>query len=57
MMDSFNLEQQEINLIRQALLKANNSRTNAAKLLGIDRMALVRKIQKYGIVIDADAQK
>jgi DNA-binding NtrC family response regulator len=57
MMDSFNLEQQEINLIRQALLKANNNRTNAAKLLGIDRMALVRKIQKYGIVIDADAQK
>ncbi|MGC9151337.1 MAG: sigma-54-dependent transcriptional regulator [Microbacter sp.] len=55
--ETFNLEQHEMNLIRQALLKSNNSRTGAAKLLGIDRMALVRKIQKYGIVIDADAQK
>lgn len=55
--DQFNLEQHEIDLIRLALLKSNNSRTVAAKLLGIDRMALVRKIQKYGIVIDTDAQK
>lgn len=48
--DTFNLETHEAELIRAALKDANYNRVAAAKLLGIDRMALVRKMQKYMIV-------
>ncbi len=53
---NLNLEAHEEELIRAALLKTNNSQTAAAKLLGIERMALVRKMQKYQIT-NKDAQK
>ena len=54
--DDLNLKAHEANLIRIALRKANFSKTTAAKLLGIERMALVRKMQKYNINMK-DAQK
>lgn len=48
-----NLEVHEAELIRRALRNANFSQTGAAKLLGIERMTLVRKMQKYNITTDA----
>ena len=54
--DDLNLEAHEADLIRAALRHANYSQTAAAKLLGIERMALVRKMQKYQIT-NKDAQK
>jgi DNA-binding NtrC family response regulator len=56
MADDLNLEVHEAELIREALRKANYSQTAAAKLLGIERMALVRKMQKYQIT-NKDALK
>jgi transcriptional regulator with PAS, ATPase and Fis domain len=47
--ENLNLEVHEAELIRVALKNTNYSQTAAAKLLGIERMALVRKMQKYNI--------
>lgn len=46
-----NLEENEILLIQQALQKCNNNVNAAAKALGIQRMALTRRMQKYNIEI------
>ena len=35
--------------LRQALEQCNGSRTRAARLLGMDRSTLWRKMQKYGM--------
>ena len=43
------LEQVEIDLIRQALDRTNGNRTRSAKLLGISRDTLLYRMQKYGI--------
>lgn len=43
------LEQMEIDFIRQALQRANGNRTRTAKLLGLTRDQLNYRIQKYGI--------
>ena len=43
------LEVTEINLIRQALTKANGVVARAAKLLRMRRTTLVEKMRKYGI--------
>jgi DNA-binding NtrC family response regulator len=44
-----NLEENEAELIRIALQTNNNNQIAAANVLGIQRMALARKIQKYNI--------
>jgi len=46
-----NLEENEAELIRLALHNCNNNRNAAANALGIQRMALARKMQKYNISI------
>jgi DNA-binding NtrC family response regulator len=52
--ETLNLEATEAELIRRALSKCNNNQTAAASELGIQRMALVRKMQKYNITIQND---
>jgi two-component system, NtrC family, response regulator HydG len=44
-----NLEQVEIDLIRQALERTKGNRSRSAKLLGISRDTLMYRMQKYGI--------
>ncbi|MCK9310003.1 MAG: sigma-54 dependent transcriptional regulator [Candidatus Cloacimonetes bacterium] len=44
------LDQLQIEQIKKALIESDHNQTQAAKLLGISRFALIRKIQKYGIV-------
>jgi transcriptional regulator with PAS, ATPase and Fis domain len=39
----------ELRLIRKALKEADDNRTHAAKLLGITRQGLQKKIRRYGI--------
>jgi len=43
------LETLEQRMIRQAMQRAGNVRTEAAKLLGISRYQLLRRMEKYGI--------
>lgn len=47
----FNLVENEIEIIKAALLEKDNNISAAAELLGIQRMALSRKIAKYNIEI------
>ena len=49
--ETFNLAENERDLITKALLKCQFNQANAASLLGIQRMALNRKMHKYNIVI------
>lgn len=44
-----NLEQAEKRLILEALLRADGSKTEAAKLLGISRNALSRRMERYQV--------
>ncbi|RQW81445.1 MAG: sigma-54-dependent Fis family transcriptional regulator [Methylococcus sp.] len=44
-----NLEQVEIDLIRQALQRTNGNRSRSAKLLGISRDTLLYRMQKHGL--------
>jgi DNA-binding NtrC family response regulator len=44
--ENYNLEQNEINLIESAMVKAGNNQTKAAELLGISRHALIRRLEK-----------
>jgi DNA-binding NtrC family response regulator len=48
---SLNLEENEAELIRLALHNSRNNRNAAAEVLGIHRMALARKMEKYNIQI------
>lgn len=43
------LEQHELELIRDALVRTGGNRSQAAQLLGIDRVSLWRKIKRHGI--------
>ena len=43
------LEQAERDLIAAALRQAGGNKNEAARLLGIDRQRLYRKIEKYGL--------
>jgi DNA-binding NtrC family response regulator len=52
--ETLNLEAIEAEMIRRALSKCNNNQTAAASELGIQRMALVRKMQKYNITLNID---
>lgn len=48
--EGLSLEEVEKNLIVQALEKTNHNQTNAAKLLGITRHALIYRMDKYNII-------
>ena len=48
-MTTFSLRENEIALIKKALLKSNGKKALAAKLLEIDASTLYRKVAKYGI--------
>jgi two-component system, NtrC family, response regulator AtoC len=43
------LEDVQVRMIRQAMSRAGNVRTEAAKLLGISRYQLLRRMQKFGL--------
>jgi len=45
----------EEKMIREALRRANNVRAEAARILGISRYQLLRRLEKYGIRGDGDA--
>ena len=45
--ENFSLEQQEINMIKKALLRHNGRRKKAAEDLGISERTLYRKIKQY----------
>lgn len=47
--DSLNLQEMEKSLILKALEKNKGNITRAAKDLGIDRLALYRRLEKYGL--------
>jgi transcriptional regulator with PAS, ATPase and Fis domain len=47
--EGINLEQVEIDLIRQALHRTGENRSKAAKLLGISRDTLLYRMQKHGL--------
>lgn len=50
------LESLEKKLIRYALEQVGDSRTEAARLLGISRFQLLRRLQKYGLLEQAGKQ-
>ena len=47
--DSLNLKEMELTLIQRALEKHGGNISRSAKELGIDRLALYRRMEKYGI--------
>lgn len=47
--ETLNLQENEIKLIKEALDKHRGNVTRAAKELGIDRLALYRRMEKYGL--------
>jgi len=53
---SFNLEQREIDIIKQALVHTEFNQTKAAKLLGISKDALFRRIKKYKLNIKKEIE-
>ena len=48
-LESLRLDFWERKLIKEALSRTNNNVPNAAKLLGIGRATVYRKIEEYGI--------
>jgi len=44
----------EVRMIREAMSRAGNVRTKAAKLLGISRYQLLRRMQKFGLKTESD---
>ena len=52
--ENFDLVENEIELIRLALRNCNYNQNAAADLLGIQRMALTRKMRKYNIIINKE---
>jgi len=48
-LDTLNIDEWEKKLIKEAISRTNNSVPEAAKLLGIGRATLYRKIEEYGI--------
>ena len=48
---NFNLDENELNLIRLALREKNFNQNKAAELLGITRDALIRRMKKYNIQV------
>jgi DNA-binding NtrC family response regulator len=52
---SFNLEENERSLIKRTLKESRFNQAHAASMLGIQRMALNRKMQKYKIVVNKNS--
>ena len=50
------LEEMEKSLIAAALDKSQGNKNEAARLLGIDRQRLYRKIEKYGLALPTGAK-
>jgi DNA-binding NtrC family response regulator len=48
---NFNLEENELNLIKLALKERNYNQNKAAELLGITRDSLIRRLKKYGVQV------
>jgi transcriptional regulator with PAS, ATPase and Fis domain len=48
---NYNLEENELNLIRLALKERNYNQNKTAELLGITRDSLIRRLKKYGIQV------
>jgi len=48
---NFNLEENELSLIRLALKEKNYNQNKTAELLGITRDSLIRRLKKYGIKV------
>ena len=48
---NFNLEENELSLIRLALKEKNYNQNKTAELLGITRDSLIRRLKKYGIQV------
>jgi len=46
----------EIRLIRQALQQANGNRSQAARVLGLSRQGLLKKIERYGLEVPPDTE-
>ena len=46
---NYNLEENELNLIRLALIEKNYNQNRTAELLGITRDSLIRRLKKFGI--------
>jgi len=44
----------EVRMIREAMSRARNVRTEAAKLLGISRYQLLRRMQKFGMQAESE---
>lgn len=47
--EGINMEELEISLVKQALGRANGNQTQAAKLLGMSRHALIYRMDKYNL--------
>ena len=48
------LEEQEKNYIKWVLEKCEGNKTKSAKIMGIDRVSLWRKIKKFGLETEND---
>jgi DNA-binding NtrC family response regulator len=48
---NYNLEENELSLIRLALKEKNYNQNKTAELLGITRDSLIRRLKKYGIQV------
>ena len=52
---SLNLQEMENGFIREALRRSGENRTDAAKLLGISRRTLHRKLHELGLIDPAES--
>jgi len=50
----FNIQKNEIHLMKEAMKKTNYNQKKAAALLGISRDALIRRLKKYSLTIKKD---
>ncbi len=48
------VQEREVDYIRYVLERSGQNRTRAAKVLGIDRVSLWRKLKKYGLVEESN---
>lgn len=50
------LEENELEYVRWVLKQVNGSKTRAAEILGIDRVSLWRKLNRWGLAKDSEAE-